>query len=230
MKKSVLVPLQIMSETMDQSLADVKQALGPRVDQVLALRSLAIKLGSQETSVKTTVVNMSRYLAELEAQGKPKEKELKKQVAAFDKIRAEAATVERNRANTELELAMKESEASEDLLGAMLQMESLALYRLDTIKTCLSKLAYVEQSALTRLNLKFEGVLTDCLNLNSLQDLIAMAEDVQRVATESQERTMLEINRHASQGAPEVHQAVLEDDIPMAEVVPRRRGQSRRWL
>jgi hypothetical protein len=224
--QSVLSRLQEMVDHMDSTLTNITTGVQKKYAQILALREKAKQLGQAELTAKKTVVEASSKLAELEALGKKKEKEAKKQASVFEKVKIESRQLESGRSECELELAITESDASEDFAQALISLESLALYRLDTIKDTLAKIFFAEQTVLTRMGLKFQTSLTESSKMDTIRDLLSLAQDVEKV---SMQRRHLSVSpaTQISAAVPEIHVAQQMDDVPIAEAITTPR---RRWI
>ena len=216
-----------MSDNVDESINQLARVLQPKRDLILQARVKANKFAHDELQAKNSIVELSTRLAELEAGGKKKEKDLKKLQATFEKVKQDASTNEKGRADAELDLVMKETNSQEEFYSALLQLESLALYRLDTVKDLMRRLAFAEQTALTRLGLKFQIIINDCSNIDTIRDLVLLSQDAEKLALEKRAEAI----RHAQEAqttATEITPipTAAEEDVPVAEKIvatPRKR-------
>jgi len=224
---SVLKPLNVMANNVDSTIGVVKGKLQTKFDTIMSLRGLVHRLGNAEIAAKKAIVEMSTQMAELESMGKRKEKELKRLMPQFEKLQKEAQVSEQGRSNAEVELVVDESDATEDFLNALVQLESLALYRLDTIKDLLRKFVFAEHTAINRLGLKFQKTLNDCSNIDSISDLMSLASEVESVALRKRHESVPQASRQAEEAARQAAVIAEADDyVPVAELVPTKR----RWI
>jgi hypothetical protein len=176
----VFQPLVQLQKDVDIGFAQITSSNNSRVSQILALRSQAKRAQDMETAAYQASEALKNEATN--------PKSPKKTKSAYEKALKDYETASAARVDAEIKMVEAESTHAEVFGTAMDTLQSLFLHRIDTIQLLLQRCVLAEQTTLSRLELRLSSVISDLAEVDSINDLVAFAEQSGKTASTDRRR------------------------------------------
>lgn len=168
LEKYGIVPLQELETTVTSSIKEIYNDNLPIVQEMVDSRSRLQQAIQAETEIFMRAEGIKSDIKN--------NKPTKRQLAHLEKIDEECTRLVADREACELEVSQIEDSHGDSMMAAFDMLESLELHRLDTLRNTLIQIALAERSAYERMGLVVQGVLFDCVEMNSIKEIVNHAK------------------------------------------------------
>jgi len=189
LKTEVLAPIYDLQRSVDSTLRTIQQENKQFVDRLQAARKRVEEARDAETQAAHAKRAAERALAEDEAK-KAKDAQIKKSKAAVEKCAAAFDQACEARQEAEIRMVSTESDSAQEVQAAMDALQSLALYRMETLQSLLSRAVLSEQHVLHNFDLLLSGLLSECARVDALADLASFADTVGKQAVKARRNSV----------------------------------------